>query len=262
MFRKPTSLPRALATATVAVGCLMSSCDRHPAISEYPPFIHLPFDYAIASVPVIVVGRVLESSPIGKPRTSVWDESVKFQMYRTKIAVENMLQGDMRPTEMQFFYFAPTGSWDGPSRLGSWRIGDREMFFLQWNSGVLRTVCDTYESCVLPVFTGDHTHWKPSGNDKWIGDNIVDFLLTRGPGCADEQLIQQIDKTPSFDINHISAIQKLRQIALDEHAAVRSEACRVLHSFGDTYFRMVPDPSVPALRAACGGALNETPFKR
>ncbi len=238
------------------------SCARRPDISEYPPLIDLPHDYSLNGVPVITVGRVLQLSPVGAPRISTWGGAAMFQMYRAKVAVENMLHGDMRQPEIEFFYFVPTGSWDGPPRLGNWHTGDREMFFLQWNSGVLRTVCDTYEHCVLPVFTGAHAGWRPSPNDKSIGDRVVDFLLTRGEGCTDEQLIKQIGKTPSFDINNSSAIQKLQEVALNERGNVRNEACQALASFGDSYFRMSPDPSLPQLREACGGVLKETPWDR
>lgn len=247
--------------AVVVSACLISSCNRHSGISEYPPFIDLPFDERVAGVPIILVGRVTGSSAVGKPRRSVWGASGEVQMYRVNVSVENLLKGDLSEKNIPVFYFVRWGAWEGPPRLGSWRIGDREMFFLQSNAGVLRTICDNYQHCVLPVFTGAHPGWSPDPKTG-VGYQIIDFLLTRGKGCSDEDLIRQIQRTPSFDINNWSAIHKLEQLAENEPTAVRDEACHALNSFGDTYFRTLPDPSISLLRKACGNLLKETPFRK
>ena len=256
-----TTVTRTRFSTAALLICLsiICSCRRSPPISDYPPFIDLPYDDRIRGVPVILVGRILGTFPVGTPRPSKWDDTVSVQMYRVQLAVENVLAGDIRSKEVPVFYFVRAGAWDGPPRLGSWQPGERKMFFLQINSGVLRTICDNFEHCVLSVFTGSHVGWKaPLYNS--IAEHILDLLLSKGQGCTDEQLIKAISHTPSFDINNTAAIRKVEQTALMERGAVRKQACQTLADLGDSYFGLPPDPShTSSLKAACGSTLPDKP---
>ncbi len=77
------------------------------------------------------------------------------------------------------------GAFDSSTLLGMygeggiWHMGDREMFFLRNDSGVLRTICDTWNTCVVPVFSGAHPGFKPDPG-KPLAEAIIDLLLTRG----------------------------------------------------------------------------------
>ena len=98
---------------------------------------------------------------------------------------------------------------------GTWRIGDREMFFVWLDEGMLRTICNMGAIAVWPVYTGAHeTPKKP------LPEAITDILLDRGPGCTDQDMLKAMMGTLPFEI------------ASTEDAKVRQQACDILRSIG------------------------------
>ncbi len=99
-----------------------------------------------------------------------------------------------------------------------------EMFFLRRDSGVLRTVGDTWNNCVVPVFSCAHPGFKPDPG-RPLADSLVDFLLTRGQNCGDHEMVQAISKSYAEGFDREYAFKKLRQLAASETPPVRKEAC-------------------------------------
>jgi hypothetical protein len=118
---------------------------------------------------------------------------------------------------------------------GSWHIGDRELFFLQQDTNVLRTVCDSYAHCVVPVLSGSHADLKPDPS-KPITERIVDLLLTRGEGCSERDWLNAIEKDGDrarlFDMEY--TIKKLQLLSASEMPGVRKQSCGVLATLGKT----------------------------
>jgi hypothetical protein len=100
------------------------------------------------SIPVIVVGRVAANVAIRKEHGSCQDKYFPVQLYRVTVDVENVLRGENIPSQVDVYYFSGLGSHVGPARLGMRenggrrRLGDRELFLLRRDSGVLRTKYD------------------------------------------------------------------------------------------------------------------------
>jgi hypothetical protein len=107
---------------------------------------------------------------------------------------------------------------------GSWRIGDREMFFLQRDSGRLRTVCDTFAHCVVPVLSGRHISLKRPAD---VGESITDILFTRGEGVSDAEMSKAFEHATflGFRFAPSFAAKKLEEIVQNETPLVRKAAC-------------------------------------
>jgi len=221
------------------MGILLVGCNREPPIFEYPSFVRLPYNEQVAGVPVILVGRILSCSPNGSPHPSRWDGRTLMQMFKLDVRVENILQGDLAVSQVSVFYFMNTVASEGPARLGlfatggTWHTGDREMFFLQRDSGVLRTICDTWRNCVIPIHSGSHSPIK-RGPNTWIGDSIAHILLTRGEGCSDMEMIQALSEGAgvAYSFSPNTTIRELQQTAAHETPPVRHEACEALGALG------------------------------
>lgn len=247
------------------IGCLSAAagCGRVDQMEPYPTFTDLfPAD-RVRFPPVILVGRVLSGVPIGSPRPSIWDGKTPYQRYRITVAVENVLHGSV-PSRTVDIYFLKDIRAGGPPRLGTpqqgglWRIGDREMFFLQRDSGRLRTVCDTWAHCVAPVLTGSHEGFQPGPN---VGNALADILLTRGKGTSDTQMVESLEKAAfiSFTFAPSFSIRKLEDLVQTETPPVRQAACKYLRMFSrsapynkpDYAKLLAADPNFIKAIAAC-----------
>jgi hypothetical protein len=221
---------------------LFASCDRPPAISEYPPFVDLPFD-RISTVPVILVGQIVAYSKVGRPRPSRWGRSYGtsdlMQLNRITVRVENVLQGNVSLGILPVYYFMNLRMSTGPPTLGmdgmggTWHISDRELFFLQRDTDVLRTICDNFAHCVVPVSSGSHADANPDPS-KPITERIVDLLLTRGKGCSDRDWLKAIEKDGghAYNFDKEYTIKKLQILSASEMPGVRKQSCNVLATLG------------------------------
>jgi hypothetical protein len=212
--------------------------------------------------PVILVGTVLSSVPVGQPEVSVWDGKTPYQRYRATVDVENVLRGAVSSQPAEIYFLVDRTS-QGIARLGtlenhngSWRAGDREMFFLQTDSGRLRIVCDTYAHCVAPVMSGSHRSFRPG---KSTAEDIADILLTPGSQTSDEQMIKGLDKATSFSFGFAPnrAMKKLEELIDSGSPKIRLEACKYLriyrHPFGQPEYPVMlsHDPAYLKAAASC-----------
>jgi len=205
-------------------------CQRIPPIVDYKHSGLDPVTGGIPSpVPIIVVGQIVSSSEIGHPHSSHWDPSHTVQLYQLTARVENVLRGDVALRNTSIFYFMDLGISTGPPRLGmigkggTWRTGDRKLFFLQRDSGVLRTVLDNYALCVQPVLTGAHPNYQPRPGES-VHQRIVDILLTRGERCSDQEMAQAVSQSTAYSYDLAYAVQKLQQLANNEVPIVKNAA--------------------------------------
>jgi hypothetical protein len=204
-------------------------------MEPYPRFIGL-FDQGTGFPPVILVGRILDSRRVGSPRPSIWDGAAPYQQYRTTVAVENVLNGSISlgTVEIYFMVNLRSGGHKGLGTIndgGSWRIGDREMFFLQRDSGRLRTICDSFAyNCVEPVLSGSHASIQSHTS---VRDMIADIFLTRGKGASDAQMIKAMDRATSvsFRFAHEYSMKKLEEMVQTETPPVRRAACQYLRAY-------------------------------
>ncbi len=211
------------------------------------------------SIPVIVVGRIVSNVAIREEHGSCRDKYFPVQLYRVTVDVENVLRGKNIPNEIRVYYFSGVGSQGGPARLGMrenggrWRVGDRELFLLRWDSGVLRTKCDTLAACVYPVLTGAHPGFRVDPT-KPIAYSVVRLLLSRGEGCSDKQMIEAIESLQSWNLSEKYALTRLLDIAETETPPVRNAACQDLADVAEAMHTSFPgfDRTCPGVRSKLG----------
>ena len=189
----------------------------------------------LQSSPVVFVGQILSHREIGKPFPSRFDPTEPMQLFRITATAENVLRGGVLPDEVEVYYLKGMRMHGPPQmgvigRGGHWRIGDRLIFFLRRDSGVLRTVIDTWALPTVPVLTGGHPGYRPRTGES-VEDSVIDILLDRGQHCGDECEAAAVSHfgLDYFDLAY--AVEKLRQIGVGrgpEAAAAAKERLEVL----------------------------------
>jgi hypothetical protein len=152
-----------------------------------------------------------------------------MQLYKVAVQVENVLRGDVNPGTVSIFYFKDLYASAGPQRMGmvgrggGWRVGDRLIWFLRRDAGVLRTMLDTWAQGTDPDFTGSHVNYRPRPGEP-LSQMIVDILLDRGKGCSDQQIVEALSKSVPewFDLPY--TVEKVRRLSEDKSPEVRKAA--------------------------------------
>jgi len=230
----------------IAVGAsflaIQQGCTRKPEIVEYPQFIDVPNNSELgelAQVPFVVIGTIKADERVGSLQKSSWGKKTPVQMFRIRVEIENVLAGDIGKGSEDVFYFRSAGAWSGPARLGllgqggTWKLGDREIFFLQRNNGLLRTICDDYAHCVTPLFSGPHPRFVRNPN-RWIGFDLADILLTPGSGCGEAQLATALSRSTGTAraLSGDYALKIVEKTANDSSGQLRIAACQALKEQG------------------------------
>ena len=231
---------------------LCAACNRVPPVEEYPGLAGTLLQDSIDKKGLLIAVASIEGCyAIGPPHTSRWDGNSPMQLFKLKLLIENSLQGELQTGEADVFFYLNLRVSTGPARLGvngcggyggDWRIGDRKMFLLLRDGGLLRTVCDTFNTCVRPILTGKHPDLEPTAS-RPVDQVIVDFFLTRGAGCCtDQQLLDVIEQSgPAFLVSRNYAVHKMQDLAEHETGLVRERACMVLANYEHPCIRGLPD---------------------
>ncbi len=198
-------------------------------VERLPPICSLkPNDYN--HVPVILVGTMTEgSTPVGEFHPARYNSQLLTRRYRTKMRVENVLQGDVKSGEVVSIFFFVNAEVVGSADPMNFPPGTRQMFFLQRDYGELRTITDNSPNeCAIQVLSGPHPNFKRNLSRPVIED-AKDLLLTRGEGTSDKQMVEAVDEADGcflFDIE--SRIQRFQDIAKKETPPVRAQVCSLL----------------------------------
>lgn len=220
------------ATQVLAVALVLASAFSLMWLAVHPLPLHLldqcdnrrnPKPSATIVAVGVISGDTLIRSPV--PRHS--NPTIPLQLRRLTVHVENVLKGASIPATIDVYYFTWAGGFDGPRPLGFWSVGDRRIFWLRTDHGVLRTVCDGWDGCTEAVWSGAHPNYRPNPQ-KPLEYTLVDFHLTRGTGpvnkiaFATEVSVQEPVGTPGLEEY---AIGKLKHLALTEQDEIKSSAC-------------------------------------
>lgn len=179
---------------------------------------------------VIVAGVLEMDTLVRRPVPMHSRPTYPLQLRRLTVRVENVLKGSQIPETIEVYYLTFAGGYDGNRPLGSWNVGNRRILWLRRDSGVLRTVCDGFDSCTEGVWSGAHLHYKPDPQMP-LDYALVDLLLTRGEGAvneigfATEVFREEPSQIPGLQVY---AVEKLRHLALTEHGDIKSSACQSL----------------------------------
>jgi hypothetical protein len=237
---------------TAAAGCL-----NRLAIASLPP--HLVDQCGRQgdsrdAASLVVVGVLVRDALVDRRVPMHSDPKVHLRLRRVAVRVENVLKGAPLSGEITAYYFTWDDGFDGPRPLGFWRFGDRRVWWLRWDSGVLRTVCDGWDHCTMPVRSGAHPGYRADPG-KAIDYALADLVLTRGEGAESEAgfAAEIAWGPPERGLQGYAGyvVEKLRRLALTEHGNVKSSACTLLSVYTmDRVEDGVREDAVNAIRDA------------
>ena len=171
----------------------------------------LPFDQRLhfeATAPLIVLGHVLETREIGRPRRSSADRRIKVQLTRIKVDVTEVIKGNVRSSPLEFYYFtyAPGASaidLGAPRYLPS--VGQERIYFLKPFGDSYRSIGDVTDY-TLRVSSGTHS---------------TVFCAAKSPGCciAEMLLVPQQNVDPRRFIGDLIESEYASEVLCSRRAA-------------------------------------------
>ncbi len=223
---------------TVLFAC--SGCEREFPMAPFPRRFSV---FNLPKVPLILVGQALENCyPAAPPAYSGLDGK-PYQLWKVRVKVEQVVQGEIQPKSMEVFYFVDMGFGSGGwSRLMDIYQGHSEIFFLQKDGSRWRSINDDCRNCVLWVRTGTHYQYKIDPNLP-IEDILVNLLLSRGDHTSDGQMIDAIYH-PEKHWGSAPVINRLQQLASEDQSprvrAVALEELQKLQKYYGKGTRVIP----------------------
>lgn len=219
--------------ALLALTFFFTNCQTAPRLVEYQTFPPLELD----AVPVVLVGQIVNQVDVGRPHPARFDREQPMQLRRVTVKVEKVLRGDVRASTLPIYYFISLRA-GGPPILGMfdnggrWHIGDHVIWFLRRDSGVLRTMEDTWARTMVTVLTGPHATYKPGTNEP-LSHQVIDIMLQPADVYDYDQwalaILNSSMHASAFDAAY--TVTKLRKIAGTYPSGVREAALGELQSF-------------------------------
>lgn len=198
----------------------------------------------VFSAPIVAVG-VIESDAL--VRGPIHSDGMVIQFRKLKVRVENVLRGDVTLETNTVYYFTWAGAFNGPRPLGFWGVRGsmnpvyRRILWLRRDSGVLRTACDGWDECTLPVESGAHPNYRPDPG-KPLAYALADILFTRGNGVSDAEFARQVEWGAPGTVPEAYLFQKLQRLAATEVPVVRDAACKQLSYYRQKCVETVGKP--------------------
>ncbi len=181
---------------TAALALVLTGCATNPDLPDFlyvSDFTRPPFEARLrfeSQAPLIIVGRVLASHTVGRPKVSSERKDIMLQLTKIRLAVEMVIKGPITGGRLDFYYYTLSieNSKSLPIYLPLRMLylpieGQRRVFFLQPCIGGYRSVGDVAD-CTLRVRSGYHPQGFCKG--KTPGCCIADVLLSPGTGYNSE----------------------------------------------------------------------------
>ena len=216
----------------LAVSGLYLGCQQAPKLTDYRfPLGMTDYRASVESAPIVIVGTIAEDRPAASPSKSHWEAQVEFQLHRLQLHVENVLRGGLKPdTTVPIYYFMFHSTIDGPPPLGHWKLGDRRIFYIRRDAGVLRLACDGWNYCTIPVVTGAHPGFKPNLREP-LDAALAEIFLTKGKGVSDADFADAVGRYSQTipregdSLARQYALPKLRLLAASTNPDIHRSAC-------------------------------------
>jgi len=142
------------------------------------------------------------------------------------VRVENVLRGNAREGATTIYYFTWNTYTGGNRPPGAWTPGDRRIFWLREDAGILRTACDARD-CTMPVYSGAHPHYQADQHQP-LGYALADIWFTRGQDAIDADFAKQVEWGYPSTVPEAYVVENMRRLAATESALVRTAACTQL----------------------------------
>lgn len=244
---------RLLGIAALAAATCVCGCSQAPQID---PSMRL-WDDSIAWMesPTILLGTVVLGRIVrtGVELKEPWP--LRVELHELAVKPERYLRGDGPRDGVKIYRFSiESGHLPGSVPMAFINPGERRIFFLQKENGVLRTCVDVVSSSFV-VMSGEHNVEVPS-QPRNIKAEIAEILLSPGANFDEEQYVNNalhgyaVGVVPRM-IGRRGTIGLLRRIQALDNRRVSVEACMVsyiLSWIGDNCAsRLLGDASLPGV---------------
>ena len=160
----------------IACMCLCTACTKVPDLE--PHIAHIEIEDQIDQASVIAVGVVEKEYLIRKVADADGDE---IGLFSVDVRLEGVLKGQLdrgaaETGHFVFYYYQVYGAWNGPSPNFIYP-GDRDIFYLIRDAGVLRATTDAYLSHTR-LKSGKHAV-SPVRDDQ-VHEAIAQLILLPG----------------------------------------------------------------------------------
>lgn len=217
----------------VAFTFVFVMCRRYPDLRESTGKYSI---FNPSHVPNIVVARAVENSAPAGPVTRSPRTGRYIQVWKARLDIENVLQGDLHRGPVDIFYLRHDVP--GSSRRLVIAKGERDVLFLEKDGSRLRPICDAARNCCTrKVLTGAHPNFvRPA--TMTIEQAIAEVILTRGldpdgKPVDDHQMVRAIREFQlSARGNDETAVNELRKIEDGEASLAGEAACAALRQLG------------------------------
>lgn len=178
---------------------------------------------------IVLVGSVTAVHVVG-PEVKTGDKhKYPLRLQRITVQVENVLKGRPKAGKIAFYRYgwSPDQPMVGP--WGNVVPGERNVFFLDQEGGVLRATADLYPSHI-EVLSGRHPGYKPRVGQS-TEESIAEILLTPGEDVHPAAFSQGLRTASAIAIELVGPPGTLRimgPLLTSKEAVLRQQACSVM----------------------------------
>ena len=206
---------------------LYLGCQQVPKLTDYRVTNGMTgYQAWVDSIPIVIVGTISVDVPVDRPVSSYWNPEVLLELHRLTVHVGNTLRGNLQAGTILVYYFKIASSYEGNPPLGSWLRGERNVFYIRRDAGVLRLACDLKNHCTFPIETGAHPDFRADPSQP-LDAAFSELLLTKGIGVGDSDFAQAVDRNAQF-IAKQYAVPKLRLLAANSDRDIHDTVCYAL----------------------------------
>lgn len=221
---------------TLFIGCV-TACQTGPRLR--PRVEGWADRQAWLDAPIILVGSVTAVRGLSETPLQVSDWPADVALERVQVRPERFLRGREGGAEVVFYrYGLLRGQLPGDVPTDSFQVGERRIFFLVRENGVLRTRVDIVASS-FRVFSGTHPGPK-SESPLGMSRSIAEILVLPGASFDEDGYVKslgvQTDRTIPLLVGFKGTAQLLRIVIAYPNKRLAAEACIALYTlspFGD-----------------------------
>jgi len=137
-----------------------------------------------SSAPIVAVGVITDVASAGRPRVPQKGSRILLEPIRISIIVENVLRGEIQGPKAEIFgfHYSLEGQGNFPGKTFQPRPGQRRLFLLVKESGILRLYVDEVRDFYAPIIASGRHPALDAGVKGNPGKAIAWILLTPGEG--------------------------------------------------------------------------------
>ncbi len=213
---------------------LVISMGLHASCAPVPDLVPRVANVEIADqvneANLIVVG-LAENERVVRPVAGT-RETGPLNLLAVIVRVEGVLKGHFDGERLTFYYYQMTGgAWDGPAP-NIVAPGQRSIFYLMNDGGVIRAATDAYLSHTN-LATGKHPI-SPAANDSSTREAVAELVLLPGEGMDMADYLGSLHRGKALALALVGKSQvrqMLRGLLKNPQGAIRGRACITLAEF-------------------------------